>query len=270
MTVGIYCIEHIESRKKYIGKSKNIEVRFKQHVYHIKKGTHRNRYLQSAIIKHGLDAFKFYILEDIGCLNEDVARNRELYWMDFYNSYDESFGYNLRRDSSSGMITHESTRLLKSIQTSGRNNPMFGRTHTEDVRMRLANFRKGTKTPKHTRDKMAASRTGSGNGMYGLNQSEKTKQKISSARSSFSFQQYDLEGNLINTWAGIADLKNNGFDTGNIYAACNGARGKKTYKGFVWKKIPKLPRKNSREWKQLLAEGKIEENEEGKYEWSDQ
>ena len=30
---------------------------------------------------------------------------------------------------------------------------------------------------------------------------------------------------------------------------------------------PKLPRKNSKEFKQLLAEGKIEENEEGKYEW---
>lgn len=31
----------------------------------------------------------------------------------------------------------------------------------------------------------------------------------------------------------------------------------------------KLPRKNSKEFKQLLAEGKIEENEEGKYEWVD-
>lgn len=32
---------------------------------------------------------------------------------------------------------------------------------------------------------------------------------------------------------------------------------------------PKLPRKNSKEWKQLLADGRIEENEEGKYEWVD-
>ena len=32
---------------------------------------------------------------------------------------------------------------------------------------------------------------------------------------------------------------------------------------------PKIPRKNSKEWKQLLSDGKIEENEEGKYEWVD-
>ena len=63
MDSGIYCIEHIESGKKYIGKSKHIKQRFAGHKWALKLKEYpkdTNRYLWYAAQKYGLDAFKFW------------------------------------------------------------------------------------------------------------------------------------------------------------------------------------------------------------------
>lgn len=108
---GIYKIENTVDGKVYVGKTVDFYRRYHQHVYTYRKAVKRgaNRYLYNAFKKHGIDNFVFSILEI--CRRED-ASELELLWMEKLSSLDRAFGYNLRADSSSGMITHEDTRKL--------------------------------------------------------------------------------------------------------------------------------------------------------------
>ncbi len=106
---GIYGIRHRESRKIYVGKSKNIGRRFTQYFYDIKNNRRRhvNEYLMNAFLKYGIDAFDFMILEEAEFA---LLSDRELFWMNKLNSTDRNYGYNLRMDSSSGGTVVDSTR----------------------------------------------------------------------------------------------------------------------------------------------------------------
>lgn len=61
---GIYCIEHIDSGKKYIGSSNNIRRRFMKHRYDLKYNKHHCVHLQRAVNKYGIESFSFYIMEE--------------------------------------------------------------------------------------------------------------------------------------------------------------------------------------------------------------
>lgn len=95
MTIGIYRILNIDNNKNYIGSSVNIESRWKQHINSLKAGKHRNKYLQRSFKEHGIDKFSFSIIETT---TKKKLLEREKYWMNFYKSCDNSFGYNLYKD----------------------------------------------------------------------------------------------------------------------------------------------------------------------------
>lgn len=61
---GVYCIECISTGRKYYGSSMNVEKRLKQHRTDLIKQKHHNIQLQRAVDKHGLDDFKFYLVEE--------------------------------------------------------------------------------------------------------------------------------------------------------------------------------------------------------------
>lgn len=91
---GIYKIENKINGKIYVGQSVSIEKRWTTH-----RNTATNKYSDSydyplyrAIRKYGLENFTFSIIEEckVSELNE-----KEIYWIDFYKSYDKNFGYNL-------------------------------------------------------------------------------------------------------------------------------------------------------------------------------
>ena len=108
---GIYKITNLINGKCYIGKAKNIYKRFWSHKNNAEKTLPDRRsspLLFYAIKKYHIDNFKFEILEET-VLDEDILKERELYWMDYYNSYENCCGYNLRRDSSTNMIVHKKT-----------------------------------------------------------------------------------------------------------------------------------------------------------------
>lgn len=106
---GIYCIRNIINNKVYIGKSKNIYKRIHQHIYDMKnKRKTENPYLLQSWIKYGNENFEYFVLEYLE-ENEELVSEKELYWMNKFNSLDRKNGYNLRQDSSSKMIVHEET-----------------------------------------------------------------------------------------------------------------------------------------------------------------
>lgn len=107
---GIYCIRNIINNKVYIGKSKNIYLRISKHLSAFRKGTkgEHNDYFYNSWNKYGEENFEYFVLEYLN-LDEKLLKERELYWMNIYNSYNSKYGYNLRRDSCTNMIVHVRT-----------------------------------------------------------------------------------------------------------------------------------------------------------------
>lgn len=86
---GIYCIENIVNKKKYIGESIDIYRRWKEHKQELRDGVHNNIHLQRSWNKYGEINFKFKIIEEC---TSDCILEREKYWIKYYDSFKN--GYN--------------------------------------------------------------------------------------------------------------------------------------------------------------------------------
>ena len=100
MSTGIYKITNKINNKNYIGKSKNIEQRWKQHIYEAEQGS--TRALCRALNKYGQVNFNFEIIESISLEEYDTLSNeREKYWISYYNSFSDQ-GYNMTEGGDGG------------------------------------------------------------------------------------------------------------------------------------------------------------------------
>lgn len=161
---GIYCIENIDTNKKYIGQSRNVYKRWIDHKYALARNIHDNDYLQKAWNKYGEDRFVFYIVEE--CLIEQL-NDKEVYYIDFFKSFDKKHGYNLR--GGGGQLSVMTEELKNKFV--GENNPMYGRHHTEEAKKQIGNS-----------TRMAYERSGGWTTFGGHKHSEETKKKMSESR----------------------------------------------------------------------------------------
>lgn len=90
MTCGIYSIANKTNGKMYIGQSKDIEKRFRQHKNHLNKNTHVNQHLQNAWDKYGEHSFNFNIL--LVCPEHELDTEEQKF-IRLYATYKK--GYNL-------------------------------------------------------------------------------------------------------------------------------------------------------------------------------
>lgn len=79
------------NHKYYIGQSTDIHRRWINH-----KSAYNNEdnncYLYKAMRKYGFENFNFSVIE---ICSKELLNEREMYWINFYNSNDSNFGYNL-------------------------------------------------------------------------------------------------------------------------------------------------------------------------------
>lgn len=107
---GIYKITNKVNGKVYIGQSRDIEKRWKEH----KRAADLNcPLLYKAINKYGVENFSFEIQE---ICTEDLLNDREIYWIKYYNScvfFDNGYGYNCNEGGASGcgFTPSEETRM---------------------------------------------------------------------------------------------------------------------------------------------------------------
>lgn len=105
---GIYKITNLLNQKSYIGKSSNIEERWKYHQLRYNDIKEYDKPLYRAFRKYGLNNFSFEIIEELKENYEEKANERECYWIKYYNSFGES-GYN-GTEGGDGGITVENPR----------------------------------------------------------------------------------------------------------------------------------------------------------------
>ena len=86
----IYKITNDINNKLYIGKtSRTIQIRFHEHVKDSKK-SYTNRPLYDAMNKYGAEHFHINIIDT--CYTNEEASEKEIYWIEYYDSYRN--GYN--------------------------------------------------------------------------------------------------------------------------------------------------------------------------------
>jgi group I intron endonuclease len=149
--------------------------------------------LLHAIKKYGKINFKKEIIDTAETLAE--LSKKEIFWIDFYCSTSKKIGYNICKGGEGGdTITnnpfykkkkfskkHKENISKNHADVSGKNNPMFGKTHTQEVReiLRIKNLNK--KLSKSAKDKMSKKRKGE------LNTNSKLiKKQIISIRKEYS------------------------------------------------------------------------------------
>lgn len=92
---GIYLIWCLSERKGYVGSSKDIRRRWRQHLQLLKKGKHPNGKLQEVWSSFGKEAFIFSILELI--TGPVMLAKRETFWIEELSTFWD--GYNLTSEA---------------------------------------------------------------------------------------------------------------------------------------------------------------------------
>lgn len=162
MICGIYKIECTVNGKVYIGQSNNIKKRWAEHRRELNNNSHVNKHLQAAYNKYGADSFIWEIIEEF---EEDELDNREIYYIEKYDSFNN--GYN-STEGGCGIRGWEHTEEAKrkiGEAMKGENHPMYGKHHSEEAKRKLSEANKGENHP-----------------MYGKHLSEETRKRMSESK----------------------------------------------------------------------------------------
>lgn len=173
----IYKITNDINDKVYIGMTtRSIECRWKEHL------RHSSQLIDAAIQRLGKEHFKIEVIEE--CSEEDVD-DREIYWIEFYNSYAE--GYN--------------------VTLGGRDNKMI-MTNKVDLVLQLWNDGLTVNRIVETTKLNVETVRGylNKNGIDHNQIRQRANMYISKAKSK-PIEQYDLNNNLIKTWDSQAQIR---------------------------------------------------------------
>lgn len=171
----IYKITNKINNKIYIGQTiQPLVKRWKQHCRHYK---HRCTSIYNAIQKYGKENF---IVEQIDhAHSREELDNKEMFWIEFYNSMNREKGYNLVSGGNKNHTVSDETRKRmseankgdknffygKGFLILGQNNHFYGKHHSEDAKRKISEALRGNK-----------------NHNFGRPMSDKTKRKISESR----------------------------------------------------------------------------------------
>ena len=169
----VYKIVNKINNKIYIGKANNVEIRWAKHLY-IAATDQTNpafTYFHAALKKNGEINFNFEIIEELE--SEELAFEKEIYWINFYNSNNREIGYNLTAGGvgPSGRIQSQEEKLNKSIilKKYYTNHPhaALGRKLTDEHKKKISEGNLGKIMSDEAKNKISISNSGKNNGMFG-------------------------------------------------------------------------------------------------------
>ena len=216
---SIYKISNDINSHVYIGQTvQPIKNRFLQHIYSAKKGSTCSLHL--AISKYGQEHFFIELIEECNVENLD---NREKYWINYYDSYNN--GYNMTLGGSS-IYTADSKRikiddlyiykLWDEGKSSGEIEEITGYSKST-IRTHLMKYKN-----------------------YSIEESEQRGYKKSARTKEKKIYQWDQNGNFIAEYQSARDAdQKTGISYKNLSLALNGKN--KTAGGFLWTFTNKKP-----------------------------
>ena len=189
----IYKTTNIINGKIYIGKDE------KNNPKYLGSGT----ILKLAIKKYGKENFKKEILEY--CNNREFLCILEIYWIEKLQSKNPKIGYNIKNGGNGGYTYIDNEEIKYKISKnhadiSGEKNPMFGKKHTDESRLKMSiNTKKCYEKNPHLIDKL-----------------KKMRKKLSKGRKNPNYNptpilQYDKNMNFIKEWKDLYSLKEKGL-----------------------------------------------------------
>jgi len=173
----IYKITNLINSKSYIGKTNNLQLRWKSHRNEAK--LQRKKYpLYLAMNKYGIDNFSIEKIEELD--DETFCFDREKYWIEYYRTniskYGNQFGYNLTEggEGVSGYVYTIAQKEIRSVSKMGMKNPFFGRRHSVLSKKQISNSRIGKITLPETKEKISRA-------LKGLPKTVETRMKMSAS-----------------------------------------------------------------------------------------
>ena len=198
MKTGIYKITNTNTNKVYIGSAVNIELRWKEHLNDLKKGLHHSIKLQRSFNKHGVNSFKFEIIEQ--CDRKDLIKHEQAY-IDLLKAYSE--GYNSSPTAGSRLGSGQSEETKKKISDSlkGRPSPNKGVVASQATRDKLSKARKGKKLSSTHIYNISQAKIGDKNPFFGKKVKEEHKicKKIN---------QFTKGNEFIKEWKSVTECAN--------------------------------------------------------------
>lgn len=128
---GIYKIMNIVNNKIYVGSAVDLRKRKSQHFSNLKNNKHVNKHLQSSYNKHGLENFKFEILEYVK--DKEMLIEREQYYIDTLNPE-----YNICKIAGSCLGLKKSYNVKKKISEARK-----GVKHSKETKNKISKALKG-------------------------------------------------------------------------------------------------------------------------------
>lgn len=171
-TFEVYKITNKINNKIYIGiTSQGAGVRFYKH---LSDALHGSLFpIHNAIRKYGKDNFILEIIEL--CEDSNALKEREKYWIAFYNSTDRSIGYNMTEGGDG----------------------TFGRKHSEETKEKIRQKALGRKASEETKQKMSEA--------HKTNYSENHRKAVaeSNAKRTKPILMYDRDMNLVKEYPSL-------------------------------------------------------------------
>lgn len=212
--------------KSYIGQTiRTIEKRFEEH-----QQSNNCRLIYRAIKKYGWDNFEKDWYE---CPEEDLNFDEDLLVSEMGTLVPG--GYNLRDGGgSNGKHSEETKQKMREAQKGEKNHMYgktdekcywYGKTHTEETKQKMRETHIGKTPSDETRQKLSEATRGENNPMYG-----KTGEKNPRSKKVY---QYDLDGNLINSFVSVEEASLQLGKRGSKISMC-ACGDRKTAYGFKW------------------------------------
>lgn len=180
---GIYKIKNTVNNFSYIGSSKNIKRRFRDHKYFLRHNKHANIYLQRSWNKYSENNFIFEILEIVN-LQENLV-NREQYYINNTKCL-----YNLCKIAGNRFGFKHTEETKNKISKSNK-----GKIVSAEVKIKISEALKGRKLSKETCKKISISQLGKTK-IYNKDFLEKASKRILMHSGSFKNHTHSEESKL--------------------------------------------------------------------------
>lgn len=221
MNSGIYKITNKINNKCYIGQSTNLKSRINSHKSMLKHNNESNVLLKRATEKYGYKNFEIEVIKY--CVEEELDYY-ELYFIQYYGSYKRNKGYNIELGGNQNKHLSkeqiEKMRKTKKGKLMGKENPFYGRKHTEESKKKISEAKKGNK------------------GCLGRFMSEETRRKIGEANKWNRIKIvncYTLDNVFLKTYHSVAEAARQlNVKSSSLIAQCSRGKRKSAY-GYKWK-----------------------------------